>query len=288
MSAANLSPLKITSLITSCAFAFCFSFALTVGLPQTASAADLFEPEDKKTTRIKLGGAVGFKPEYEGSDEYELTGFPIIGFESMAQSVLSGRISVDGADAVKFSLLRGYGFEVGPLGGIRFDREEDEADILEGLGDVDTAFVLGAFAKYNFTPKYFAQVSYHQDVTDEDTGYEIKFGLGTKQTLSNGWKMKGYVGGVFSDEEYFDTYFGITPEQSLNSAANLAAFNPDDGIKSVEASLGFEIPLNEKWELQLRGEYAFLFDEASDSPLVENENQFTGSVGLAYYFDWVR
>lgn len=268
-------------------FVFSVVFAAMTAFSQVSSAADLFGPEEK-TTRIKLGGAVGFKPKYEGSDEYELTGFPIIGFESASESFFSGRVSVDGIDSIKFSLIREYGLEIGPLGGLRFDREEDDADILEGLGDVETAFILGAFAKYNFTPEYYAQVSYHQDVTDEDTGYEVKFGLGTKQRLSNGWKMKAYVGGIFSDEDYFDTYFGITPTQSANSVANLGVYNPDDGIKAVEASLGFEIPLNEKWELQLKGGYSYLFDEAADSPLVEDENQFTGSVGLAYYFDWVR
>lgn len=250
----------------------------------TSYAADLYAPEEK-TKRIKLGGAAVIKPEYEGSDEYEVIGYPIVGFESLTESMFDGRLSFDGADAVKYALIRRQGFEIGPLGGIRFERDEDDGDLLRGIGDVDTAIILGAYVKYNFTPEYFAQVSYHHDVA-EDTGFEIKFGLGTKQKLSNGWTMKGYVGGVFSNDEYFDSYFGITTAQSLNSAANLAVYNPDDGIKSVEASLGFDIPLDDRWELQLKGKYSYLFEEAADSPIVEDENQFVGVVGLAYYFDW--
>ncbi|MEM7619544.1 MAG: MipA/OmpV family protein [Pseudomonadota bacterium] len=268
-------------------FLFAFLLVGIFTMPSTSFAADLYGADEPvKTKRIKLGGAAVIKPEYEGSDEYEVTGYPIVGFESMADSMFDGRVSVDGADSVKFALIRKHGFEFGPLGGIRFERDDDDSDTLDGIGDVDTAFVLGGYAKYHFLPKYFAQVSYHQDVTDEDTGYEIKFGVGTEQRLPNGWKMEAYVGGVFSDEEYFDTYFGVTAAQSMSSTAGLGVYNPDDGIKSIEVSLGFEIPLNERWELHVKGQYDRLLDEAADSPIVEDENQFVGVLGLAYYFDW--
>ncbi|MGI9386445.1 MAG: MipA/OmpV family protein [Methyloligellaceae bacterium] len=227
-------------------------------------------------SKLAVGGAVLVKPKYEGSDEFDVYGIPY--------AVVLGnglrRFSFEGIDDVRYALYRNNGFEVGPTIGYWFDREESDSATLNGLGDIDGAFVAGGYAKYDFGG-FFADVSFHHGFNGDDPGYLIKTGIGSKSRISERVKLKARAGITFASEDYMDTYFGVTAAQSAASGV-LPAFNPDSGIKDVHVSLGATIGLTDRWYLVASGEYSRLVGDAEDSPVVESEDQFTGLIGLTY------
>jgi len=226
-------------------------------------------------SRLAVGGAVLVKPKYEGSDEYEVYGIPY----AILTGDGSGRFSFNDADDVRYALFRQNGFEAGPLIGYWFDRDENDARILNGLGDVDGAFVAGGYIKYDFGG-FYADLSLHHGISDDDPGYLIRTAIGSKTKISDRVTVKGRAGLSFASDDYMDTYFGVTTPQSI--ASGLPPFNPDSGIKDVHVSLSATIALTDRWYAIASGRYARLVGDAEDSPIVESEDQFTGLFGLTY------
>lgn len=244
---------------------------LALGMVGAAQA----EPFD-----MQIGGAVGVMPKYEGSKEYEFTGFPIIAPAGAGDE--AGPVQFRGLDDVRFRLLDNSGFEAGVLGGYRFGRDEDDADLLDGLGDVDGGLVLGGYAAYNFG--FFKPfISYHHQVTGDD-GALMRVGAETRFPLASGVTLLAIAGATYANQDYMDNYFSISAAQAAASTAALGVYEADSGFKDIYFSLGTDIPLTDVWSLKLGGRYGLLIGDAADSPIVETEHQFSGVVGLSYKF----
>jgi MipA family protein len=234
---------------------------------------------------IDVGGFALVSPTYEGSKDYEVMGFPVIFPSGMASG--NGFVQFRGPDDLRFAVFQNYGLEVGPLVGWRFSRDEDDGARLRGLGDVDGGLVLGGYVGYRAGP-VMPFVSYHHQVTGDDTGGLARFGVEGRMPLGGGASLLATVGATYADDDYMDAYFSITPLQSVASVAGLGVFDAEAGIKDVYFSLSADVPLSPLWTLKLSGRYARLLGDAADSPVVEQENQFTAGIGLTYKLDLAR
>ncbi len=234
---------------------------------------------------LQAGGIVAVKPKYEGSDEYEVIGAPIVAPSGTTGYGDGGFVQFKGIDDVRFRLLNLYGFEAGPVVGYRFGRDEDVADMLDGLGDVDGGVLLGGFTAYRVGP-FAAFASYAHQVGGDDTGGQLKFGGESRFRLSPALAVTATVGATWVDEDYMDSYFGITAAQSARSG--LAAYDADAGVKDVYLGLAGDVALDERWTLKLTGKYSRLIGDAAASPIVESEDQFFGGLGLTYKFSIPR
>jgi outer membrane protein len=240
------------------------------------------------TYSIGVGGSVGIRPKYEGSKEYEAYGFPLIlpklGGDA---SAFAGRVKFRGIDDVRIRAFDAGGFEIGPLAGYVFGRDEDDGDKLLGLGKVDDGLVLGAYAGYRLGIVMF-DVSYHQIVTGNDDGYQIRAGAEVESYIVPGVKGVARVGTTFADDNYMDSYFGVNAVQASNSIAGLPVYDAGSGIKDVHFGLATVIDLTDRWKLRAGGKYARLLKDAADSPVIETKDQFSAIVGLSYRFDFQR
>ena len=268
------------------AFALAAPFILA---PAIASAADIDgykdggEPgSDWALAGVKVGGILVVQPTYEGSDEYEVFGFPYILPQFYGEPGFFGRIDARGADDVRFELFRHDGFIAGPLAGYKFGREEDDGDLLEGLGDIDDAFVAGGFAGYRWNQLLF-DVSYHHYFGDVD-GFQIRFGAEIERPVSERVTLTGRIGATYAGENYTQVYFGISDEQADDSPFFSDPYDTDAGFKDVHAQLGIKADLGDRWSARASLRYSHLLGDAADSPVVESEDQFTGLFGLSYRF----
>lgn len=235
---------------------------------------------------VGLGGSVGIRPRYEGSNEYEAYGFPLVlpmfGGDNTA---FAGRVKFRGIDDVRYRAFDAGGFEIGPLAGYVFGRDEDDGRLLYGLGDVDDGIILGGYAGYRLGIVLF-DVSYHQIVSGDDDGYFVRFGAEVDTYVAPGVKGVARVGTTFADDNYMTSYFGVSPVQSANSGAGLPVFDADAGIKDFHIGLATVIDLTDRWKLHAGGRYARLLGDAADSPVIETKDQFSAIVGLSYRFDF--
>ena len=109
-----------------------------------------------------------------------------------------------------------------------------------------------------------------------------------KAPVAPNLSLTATVGASYADQDYMDAYFSVTPAQSAVSSAGLPAYDADAGIKDVFFGVTTDVPLTRDWSLKLSGRYSRLVGDAADSPVVENENQFYGGLGLTYSFDLLR
>jgi outer membrane protein len=248
-----------------------FTAAAGALLASPAGATDLFGsgPLD-----LQAGGMVFVTPKYQGSKDYEVIGVPLV---APAGANQFGFIQFRGPEDIRLRVINFNGFEAGPLTGWRFDRDEDDSSRLDGLGDIDGGLVFGGYAAYQFG-MFMPFVSYSHQVTGDETGGLLRFGAEAPVTVIGGVKMIGQIGATWADDEYMDAYF------SVPVGAPLTEYDAEAGIKDVYIGLNADVPLTDRWNLKLIGQYTRIIGDAADSPIVESENQFFGGLGLTYKF----
>ncbi|MEM8744285.1 MAG: MipA/OmpV family protein [Pseudomonadota bacterium] len=240
---------------------------------------------------IVVGPQVVAKPKYEGSDEHDVYVIPLFipKFSDSADENPSlfkkfrRRLDFRGLDDVRIRISRPGGFEFGVATGYISDRDQSDARRLRGLGDVDGGLLLGGYAGIRRGPVLF-DAAVVDKVTGDDAGFQFRFGAETERQISPRTKVKARIGTTFADDDYMQTYFGVTPGQSARSSAGLRAFNASGGIKDIHVQLGTEIELTERWLVKATGQYARLLGDAADSPVIETEDQFSGTLGFGYRF----
>jgi outer membrane protein len=258
------------------------ALATAAGAAQPAAAEPGYDPFAAFGNTWQVGGIVFAMPRYEGSSSYRVVGLPFVapvGLEG------DGWVQVKGADDVRLRALRFNGFEIGPLAGYRGGRDEDDADRLEGMGDIDGGLVLGAFASYRTGPLALS-VSYHHQVTGDETGGLVRLMGEYTFPTAPGVRLTAMLGTNYATEEYMDAYFGVSAIQEANSS--LTFYQPEAGFKDVFVGGKASIDLTDRWTLHLLGRYSRLLGDAADSPVVETENQFYGGAALSYKFRWGR
>jgi outer membrane scaffolding protein for murein synthesis (MipA/OmpV family) len=240
--------------------------ALAAGPAAAGGVHDIFDDP------WQVGGFVYVSPSFEGSRSYDTIAFPFVAPAGIGGD---GMIQIKGADDVRWRLLQANGFEFGALGGYRFGR--DGSDVTNvSVGNVDGGLVLGAFATYRTGPLAFS-VSYHHQVTGDDTGGLVRFGVEHTAQLSQRVKLTTGVGTNYATQEYMTAFFGVP-----------GTYAPDAGFKDVFVGATATIDLSDRWSLLLIGRYSHLMGDAADSPIVETDNQLYGGLALSYKFNWGR
>jgi MipA family protein len=244
--------------------------ALLMALAAGPAAAE--EPRDLFGKGWQVGGFVYVSPTFEGSRSYQAIAFPYILPAGIGGD---GIVQIKGADDVRLRLFQAGGFEFGPLAGYRFGRDADDVSNVPGLDDIDGGLVIGAFAAYRTGPLAFS-VSYHRQVTGDDTGGLVRLAAEHTSRFAPAIKLVASIGTNYATEEYMTAFFGT------------GLYTPDAGFKDVFVGATASIDLGDRWSLLLIGRYSHLIGDAADSPIVETESQLYGGVALSYKFDLAR
>ena len=268
-------------------------------------------PEEMFQPSLLIGGGAGFEPRYEGSEEYRVFPFSIISYDSGEPG--PRRFEFRGLDDIRYHALRFGSFSVGPIAGYNFGRDEDDSSRLRGLGDIDGGLILGGFASYEFynmqDVSWSADVGISTQVTGDafnesrfagvalpvnvrnrlgdgyGYGYELDLGVSGEFAVDERLNIAARFGTVYASDEYMRTHFGVSTAQAIaaNAAGNpLNTFDADAGFKNVYAKVNMTYELTENIQLRAGAGYSRLLNDAANSPITENKNQFSGSLGAAY------
>lgn len=252
-------------------------------------------PVEASERSIAVGASVVVKPKYEGSDNHDVYAIPLFvpKFTDSADEnpslfkKIRRRVKFRGLDDIRFRAFGHGRFETGVITGYISDREQSDGRLLRGLGDVDGGFIFGGYAGVRHGDLVF-DVALFDKVSGDDAGVQVRLGVETEKQVSERTALKARVGANFASDDYMQTYFGVSPGQAATSIAGLPVYNPDAGLKDVHFETGVEVLLSNRWLLKASGRYNRLLGDAADSPIVESENQFSGSVGLGYRFNIMR
>lgn len=265
------------------------TFPLLLTLVLAASPA-VAQPQQKQQTPdwlIGIGGGAVVAPAFEGSNDYNLMLVPDVRVsykDTFFASVPEG---------IGYNLVNRHGWRAGPVGKIRWGREEDggspwrvagdDTTALRGLGDVDTGFEAGAFVEYTHAGQYAAKLELRQGmiahegvVADASLMYknragEVGYSVGPRLT--------------WASEDYHQTYFGVDAGQSARSG--LAQHDADAGIVSYGLAGFASMPISGQLRGNLFAGYDHMGSEPADSPLIRergSEHQFMTGASITYMF----
>lgn len=225
--------------------------------------------ENVPDLEFDLGAGVMLVPEWEGSEDYIASPWPLISIRTLNV----GPLNIGGGSK--------YGLGVRPAFRVRGER--DEEDVAIGLGTVDAAYEFGLGVSYRF-----GMLRPYLEVRRGFGGHEGFVGeTGIDLVYDPTDRIDVYVGprATFADSEYVDTYFSVTPIQA--ALTGLPEFDADAGFKSAGVEATARYGLTDRIGVHGTAGYMRLFGDAADSPIVEtfgDENQFSVGAGLSYRF----
>ena len=237
---------------------------------------------------LDLGAGVLTSPTYEGDDSYRVSILPNI------QLTYGDDFFASVQEGVGYRFINEDTLRAGPIGRLKFSRGEDgdqpfavtgkDTTDLRGLGEVDATFELGGFVEYR-AHWLRLSVEARQGLSD-DTGllgtasarYETRVG---PARISVGPQL------AWGDDDYMQTYFGITPTQAAASTLGYAPYAAAQGVKSYGVGLSIVSPISGPWGIAAIANVNRLTGDAEDSPIVADQGsatQFNAGVFLSYRF----
>ncbi|HZP60962.1 MAG TPA: MipA/OmpV family protein [Opitutaceae bacterium] len=233
--------------------------------------------EDTWTTT--LGGGLTVRPTFEGSDRYTVSPAPLVVI------VWNDMLALDDKG------LNGYwhreNLRIG--GGLTYDsgrREKEELfsqgdGRLRGLGNIDGALGLRAFASYDFGPVLVEGAAIKFTGTD-NKGVLTDLVASIPYRPSRKLSIRPLLGATWADDRYMRTFFGVTAMQSASSG--FAPFHAGAGFKSFTAGVKFAYLFNPHWMLLGGAHIEQLTGDGGKSPIVFSKTGALFTVMLGYNF----
>ncbi len=230
-------------------------------------------------TDLSIGIGPVYRPDYFGSDDYEWRPDPEVYIKFRNFVFLDN----DGADIALFGFS---GFSFGPSIRLVGDRDEEDNPALTGLGDIDHTFEVGGFAATRFVDRFLFRakirkgvVGGHDGLSVDAAGTALLFRYGRLSTSVS-------ANATWIGDRYADTYFSVTPEQSLNSG--LPVYDAGRGLRDVGGSFNAYINIGKRWSLNPYVSYRYIFDEYAATPIIEtfgDQNQYIAGFHLMRQFE---
>lgn len=229
---------------------------------------------------VIVGAGVAVRPTFEGSDRYFVSPVPLVSitYDDMISLDTSGLNAYWRKDGLQIG--GGVTYNLGRRqGGNNLFTPGDER--LNGLGDIPATVGLRAFANYRLGPVVLGS-TLTKYLADGNNGLLINASLEMPYRLSDSTTVTGRLFSTWADQSYMQTWFGVTPGQSINSG--YAVYQPASGIKDVGLSLSVRHQLSPYLVLSGEARVSRLTGSAEDSPItVSNVNSsFLAVIGYRF------
>jgi|AntRauTorcE11897_2_1112592.scaffolds.fasta_scaffold04841_4 outer membrane scaffolding protein for murein synthesis (MipA/OmpV family) len=230
---------------------------------------------------VTLGAGVAYGPTYEGSNDYTVTPLPYINIR------YKDRIGL-GKNGLTADILKNDESKIGI--GLTYDmgRDEDgdtlfgsDDDTLDGMGDIDGAVGLKAYAAHDFVPVTVSG-SITQYVGDDNDGLLVDAKLSKRFPLSRQLSLTASLGTTWADDDYMSTFFGVDTGQAARS--QFSQYNAESGFKDISVGINAMYLLNKNWFIMGGGKVKQLLNDAADSPVSQDDTNFSLISSIGYKF----
>lgn len=172
------------------------------------------------------------------------------------------------------------GWEYGAVGRVQtLSLGAERPDELQGLFDREWALELAPFVGYRGWPVQFRYKPF-KEITGRHGGWEHNFQFLYPIERQNGFIIPSIIVSHM-DDDYTDYYFQVTEPESRPGRP---VYDPG-AATNIMAQLRIGYRVWDKWLLNFRVAYELLDDEIVNSPIVDKDGTWSGSVGLAYNAD---
>lgn len=255
--------------------------AADVAPAPAATSPSILTPAPSAEWTVTIGVEGRAMPKFEGSDSSMLRPFPILRVRRASEpdQFRSAR------DGLSVAILDAGKFKLGPTAKLRFDRKESDDSSLRGLGDVNWAVEVGAFAEYWPADWLRTRVEVRQGFGGHhgvvaDVTADLVFPVTKQLTLSGGPRLTAGTAASVSP------YFSITPAQAALSG--LPVYDARGGLRSYGLGTQATYAWSRQWASVIFFEYERLTGDPANSPLVTlrgSRNQVQVGMGVTYSFN---
>jgi outer membrane protein len=255
--------------------------ALVVTASASSALADE-KPKESRSWQATLGVGAANMPEYPGSADSEIRALPLINVR-YKRVFLGGAPGASSTGGLGVYLYDGESLSLGAIAspGTMDPRKESDDVRLRGLGNIDATTRAGLFTTYRIGWLTLS-ASAMTDVGDKQQGTIANFDAEVTYRLFKKLVLSGGPGVSWTNQEYMQTFFGITNAQATNST--FAPYTPASGVSVARVSFGAQYLLSPRWFLGARVTAAQLQGDAADSPIVAEKNQNLYALFFGYRF----
>ncbi|MEP6784968.1 MAG: MipA/OmpV family protein [Sphingomonadales bacterium] len=271
------------------------AFAMALSAPAMAQNADEQVSSNdsaahRDTVTVGIGAAV--IPRYDGSRFYYVA--PVAGARGNISGISFSIVAVNASvDVIPKKAQTGGKFVFGPVAHLTLNRSSLRQSRIALLGDISPALEAGIHVGYQqtgvITSKYDVltlDVAVSHDVSDIHNSSIITPSITYATPLSKRMLIGLNAAASYVGAKYGQTYFGVTPAQSAISG--FPAFSVGEGFNTVSAGFlaGYSLSgdLRHGFTVFAAGNYSHFVGETARSPLVHDDKQLIGALGIAYTF----
>ena len=232
--------------------------------------------------KLVLGATGMVAPDFEGASDMMFAVSPII---SLGKAGPEARFT-SRDDNISISLFDNGAVRGGLNGKILFSRDAGDSDDLTGLDPVRWGGEAGGFAEFYPTDWLRVRGEVRQGIRTHD-GVVAELRADAFHDVTPAIRISGGPRLMVASADYFDTYYGVTPAESI--ASGLSEYDPGGGLGSVGVGGAIDWKTTDQFTTSLFGEYQRLVGPAADSSLVQERgsaNQYTFGVSASYRFDF--
>jgi outer membrane scaffolding protein for murein synthesis (MipA/OmpV family) len=197
-------------------------------------------------------------------------------------------LKIEYKDKYFFSIKEGLGvkvhnnekFELAVVLSPSFGRDADDHLKLNGLGNVDPSVDFKLIVAYKMKYCKFG-LDYLYDLDSGYDGYTFKPKVITRIPFKKGFVIvNAYT--TYANNSYMDCFFSVDSIQASNSG--LTVYNAEKKFKDLGVSFIVNYKISDALSLNTMFGYKRLLNDAGDSPIVEDKNQYNGSLFLVHKF----
>ena len=228
---------------------------------------------------ISVGGGIGFKPDYEGSEDYEAVPVPFV-HVNFNHGMFVKLLGLN----LRANLIPEKTWHLGPVYNYRPARDDVDNSAVDDMKKVSDANEVGAFGGFTID-NWFVSLEFLADMGEAHDGWYSKLRGGYNWVINKSWVLSMGAFTTYADEDYMQTYFGVSRQDAARSG--LDRYSADAGIKDVGIDLGLNWMITESWSTRGLFQYTQLVGDADDgSPVVDegSEGQLFGAVLVVYTF----
>jgi MipA family protein len=168
--------------------------------------------------------------------------------------------------------------------GLRSDsgRQESDSPALAGMGSVKRTLRARLSAEWRFAPRWQLGAVWTIDAFGRGGGNVGELRLKHEWRLSDRLTVSSGAGVSLAGDRYLQTYFGVTPEQSLRSG--YPVYSPSMGLRDVQLYTSMKYELGDHWVLTGGPGVMRVVGPAARSPLTQRRLAWSLNGGVGYRF----
>ena len=262
-------------------FTFADSAAAETGHPFAGNRTLPWYLDQQHGWQLDLGVELGWEPDYVGSDDNAFEAFPNLVLHYVANDDWRFRLTPE-----TFAFVRDLGQQtlVQLVLELEEGRQASESEDLRALADGRDTVEAEVSLLRRFGSA-FAYATWQPEIRDRDKGVVYFIGAGWQTRLGPRLLLTPTLDLSWGDGEHMRTEFGLTAADA--ALLNVQPYDADGGLKSSTFTLNAQWDPTPRLSLQASAGVEYYFDNAADSPLIEELGTRAGfevEVTLLYAF----